>query len=244
MSEMYLSKNIIVTKDDVDKNNNMKPFSMLDKLQDLAAIHADIIGVGYNEIIKRNLAWIVMYETIEVVTRLPKKDEEIKVITWPKPQYKLEFEREYEIRDLNDNLLVKGISNWAIFDINKRRIARADSIIFNGEYITQTNYPNKAPRKLDLACDNILNTIYYEVTESDIDSNGHMNNAKYIDAVSKLIYKNTKAIFKKLQIAFIHEARLGQKIKIDYYKAEDNLDAFIGHIDDQLSFELIVEMEE
>lgn len=244
MSEMYLSKNITVTKDDVDKNNNMKPFSMLDKLQDLAAIHADIIGVGYNEIIKRNLAWIVMYETIEVVTRLPKKDEEIKVITWPKPQYKLEFEREYEIRDLNDNLLVKGISNWAIFDINKRRIARADSIIFNGEYITQTNYPNKAPRKLDLACDNILNTIYYEVTESDIDSNGHMNNAKYIDAVSKLIYKNTKAIFKKLQIAFIHEARLGQKIKIDYYKAEDNLDAFIGHIDDQLSFELIVEMEE
>ncbi len=244
MSEMYLSKNITVTKDDVDKNNNMKPFSMLDKLQDLAAIHADIIGVGYNEIIKRNLAWIVMYETIEVVTRLPKKDEEIKVITWPKPQYKLEFEREYEIRDINDNLLVKGISNWAIFDINKRRIARADSIIFNGEYITQTNYPNKAPRKLDLACDNILNTIYYEVTESDIDSNGHMNNAKYIDAVSKLIYKNTKAIFKKLQIAFIHEARLGQKIKIDYYKAEDNLDAFIGHIDDQLSFELIVEMEE
>lgn len=244
MSEMYLSKNITVTKDDVDKNNNMKPFSMLDKLQELAAIHADIIGVGYNEIIKRNLAWIVMYETIEVVTRLPKKDEEIKVITWPKPQYKLEFEREYEIRDLNDNLLVKGISNWAIFDINKRRIARADSIIFNGEYITQTNYPNKAPRKLDLACDNILNTIYYEVTESDIDSNGHMNNAKYIDAVSKLIYKNTKAIFKKLQIAFIHEARLGQKIKIDYYKAEDNLDAFIGHIDDQLSFELIVEMEE
>lgn len=244
MSKMYLSKNITVTKDDVDKNNNMKPFSMLDKLQDLAAIHADIIGVGYNEIIKRNLAWIVMYETIEVVTRLPKKDEEIKVITWPKPQYKLEFEREYEIRDLKDNLLVKGISNWAIFDINKRRIARADSIIFNGEYITQTNYPNKAPRKLDLACDNILNTIYYEVTESDIDSNGHMNNAKYIDAVSKLIYKNTKAIFKKLQIAFIHEARLGQKIKIDYYKSEDNLDAFIGHIDDQLSFELIVEMEE
>lgn len=243
MSLMYLSKNVLVSNKDVDNIGNMKPFSILDKFQDLAGEHADIIGVGFNDLIKQNLAWIVMYETIEVVNRLPKNDELIKIITWPKPQYKLEFEREYEIRDELDNLLVKGISNWAVLDINKRRIARADSIIFNGEYINQTNYPNKVPRRLNLACDEFISTTYYEVADIDIDSNGHMNNAKYIDAVYNLFYKKIDTRFKKLQIAFIHEARLGQIIKINYYKNEDNNDAFIGYIEDQLSFELIIEME-
>ena len=55
--------------------------------------------------------------------------------------------------------------------------------------------------------------------------------------------KNKKS-FKKVQIAFVHEAYYGQTIKINYFKTEDNLDAYAGYVDDQLSFELILEMEE
>ena len=54
------------------------------------------------------------------------RGEVIKVNTWPKTQSKLEFEREYEIRDINDNLLIKGISNWCVINSETRRLERAE----------------------------------------------------------------------------------------------------------------------
>jgi len=246
MSLMYLSKIRNIASKDVDLNDLMRPSAALDKFQDMAGAHADMIGVGYDEVYgKHNLVWVILFEQLEVVSRLPKFNEEVYVNTWPKRQYKLEFEREYEIRDMDNNLLIKGISNWVLIDATKRRIARTDSISFNGEYIDKCNYLEKQPRRLNLVCNEVIKSLEYKVLLTDLDHNGHMNNARYLDAIYNLFFddKNKKS-FKKVQIAFVHEAYYGQTIKINYFKTEDNLDAYTGYVDDQLSFELILEMEE
>ena len=81
-----------------------------------------------------------MYENYEVVSRLPKLGEEVIIRTWPKPRNRLEFEREYEMLDVDNNLLVKGISNWCLIDINKRMISKALDVSFIGEYVSYTRY--------------------------------------------------------------------------------------------------------
>jgi acyl-CoA thioesterase FadM len=47
-------------------------------------------------------------------------------------------------------------------------------------------------------------------------------------------------VAKKVEIAFIKEARLGDTINVKYYKNEENNHSFIGYINDNKCFECVI----
>ena len=128
MSIMYKTINFNVRERDVNLNDNIRPATVLDYFQDIAGMHATELGVGFKPMLDLNLYWVILYVEFEKVGKIPHFGEQIKVSTWPKIQSKLEFEREYEIRDLNDNLIIKKNSQFAELHGSVRKTNSSDSI--------------------------------------------------------------------------------------------------------------------
>ena len=51
--------------------------SILDLFQDTAALHARNLGIGYDDLLKLNLLWVVTNVEFELVGKLPKFGDEI-----------------------------------------------------------------------------------------------------------------------------------------------------------------------
>ncbi len=227
----------------VGKGDFIRPAAILDLFQDSAGLHANKIGVGFDDISKNGFLWVVSYLEYEVVGKLPRSLKDVKVTTWPHKHERFEYIREYEMKDKDDNLILKGISNWVLVDINSHKLVK-DDLPFNGEYYEYTNYPNYRRRKLNLESGSDSINYDYQVAYTDLDHNGHMNNAKYLDVIYNF-HKNMDDLtkIKKTMITFNHEALINDIINVTYYKNTDADDCYIGKINDNTSFQVVIEVE-
>ena len=241
--EMFKSRNSIIKAKEVDLNDDIRAASIFDLFQDIAGEHAEELGVGYNDAYNNGYFWVILQESFEVLGSIPKYDDLVKVNTWPKPNGRLFCEREYEILDSKDNLIIKGISTWGIIDINSRTILRPDIVKFNGEFRDFTRYVKPQRHKLGLKLGDVKATYDYKVLLSDCDHNRHFNNARYLDMIYNMDVINDKN-YKKVEIAFIHEAYHDEVVNVKYYVDELNKACFIGYVNDSLCFEARIELED
>ncbi len=233
----------IQTKD-VDQQDRIKPQSVFDLFQDIAGLHAEELGIGYRQCLADHRAWVILYEEIEILNQPPYLAD-VKVITWPKPKHRIEFEREFLMVDQANRPLVKGISNWIVIDSESRRPVRASSIEFEGTYYDFTNYPFQTPRALQLDTSKLNEQFSYSVVYDDLDHNGHMNNARYIGMIYRhFTTRYPNAYFKKVAFAFIKETKVGETLHVSYGFTAFNEVCFVGTVAEHRSFECKVELEE
>ena len=224
-----------------DFNNELRASGIVDILQDAARLHIQKLGYDDSEMAKLGYCWVLTYETYEVVSRMPKLGEILHVNTWPHEKRKLEYDREIEIRDKNDNLLVKSYTNWVIIDREKRTLTRANEVVIDGEFKGNINYEGPCKRKINLGTGDIIDTHYHKVELTDLDANIHVNNAKYLDFIMNSMTLDDYKQFKSLELSFVHEARLGDEIKIDHFINENNKNCYKGYVNDNVCFEAIIE---
>ena len=239
MSTLKMNREFFIYTKDVDSNDIIKPHAISEMFQDMAALHANELGCGYEACKENSLAWIILYNKIEIV-KPPKYFTDVIVETWPKPHRRIEHNREYLMKDKDNNVLVKGISNWAIINYETRSIVRK-GYEFDGEYETFTNYSEPAKRKLELDESLIKDHFEYTTTCDDLDHNGHVNNTRYL----KMIFDHLKLFRDKkyinyIEIAYIKEAKFEETIKIGYNKIDNDKYIFIGYINEEKCFEAII----
>ena len=239
MAIMELEKEFFIHTSMVGKNDYIRPAAILDLFQDMASLHANEIGVGFDDIVKKNYLWIVSSIEFNQYKQF-KSISYVKVKTWPKTKNRLEFIREFSISDLDGNILVTGISTWVLIDLNTRKLTRGDDVIFNGEYSEETNYPNYRRRKIPLLSDKIIKEWDYKILATDLDHNGHMNNAKYADIIYNGLTDDR--FVKSIHISFLHEALLNDIIHTYYYKNDEHTNYYVGKIGSEVCFEMVVEV--
>lgn len=235
---MILKKEIIrhVNSCLLDFNNEIKPAGIFDLFQDIAKNHVTDLGYSFYKMYELGYYWVLLSQEYKVVSRLPLFDEEIKVITYPKKREKLEFEREFEIKDKDDNLLIIANSNWVVIDIKNRMLTKAKNIEFDGEYYQNIHFTDKPIRRLNLNPTNVIDEFNYTVKLSDIDSNHHMNNAKYLDVIYNMKNLDNYHNYKEVKMAYVKEAKLNDIINVKYYQYED-YECYIGYVDGNVCFE-------
>lgn len=235
---MILKKEIIrhVNSCLLDFNNEIKPAGIFDLFQDIAKNHVTDLGYSFYKMYELGYYWVLLSQEYKVVSRLPLFDEEIKVITYPKKREKLEFEREFEIKDKDDNLLIIANSNWVVIDIKNRMLTKAKDIEFDGEYYQNIHFTDKPIRRLNLNPTNVIDEFNYTVKLSDIDSNHHMNNAKYLDVIYNMKNLDNYHNYKEVKMAYVKEAKLNDIINVKYYQDED-YECYIGYVDGNVCFE-------
>jgi len=207
-----------------DYYKKLKLSSLFNYLQDIASLHSENLGIGINDIQKKHgVAW-VMIRIMVNVARMPNWNEDIIVETWPIEPKRLEFERDFLVKDTEGNVLVRAISSWVIMNIEKREICKTELIrIEYPPFMTERAIKQRMGK---LKPNGQLEMVYNKlIGYSDIDINGHLNNSKYIDYITDCfsIEKHGEYTISSVQVSYISEALAGDTIV--FYKDISNLEA-------------------
>lgn len=232
--KMVKEMNFFIQTNSVGYKDYLKPSGIMDILQDIAGVHANELGIGFNDLLKKNLIWVVLYTKIDIYDELPKFSDNVLVKTYPIPPTLLEHNREYMMYKDN-KLILTGISKWILLDSVSHKIKRASEISVEGEYYSDIIYTEKLQRRLYLNKELAIKEIEYKIRLSDLDHNGHMNNARYFDIIYEMDISNKEKI-KSIEISFISEAHYNDIIHL-YAYTDEKYDYYIGYINDEVSFE-------
>jgi acyl-ACP thioesterase len=198
----------------IDRSDRLTLASTFDLFQEAAINHAEALGVGRDAMVKSGQIWVLSRLSV-VWDRRPAWREEITVRSWPRGWEKLFALRDYDIRDREDRAVVRGRSCWIILDMEKRRPLRPQAIMgalpLNDGADAMTGIPASLESRDDLRPLGERTAFY-----SDVDYNGHVNNARYIQwiqdlADGALLEQCARA---RLDINYLGEVRPGETVEL------------------------------
>ncbi len=227
-----------------DAYNNPFPSHILELFQDIGSDHADKLGVGYNEMVKKNIIWVITKNRYHIYQDMPY--DNLTLTTWPLQKGALSFDREYVIKDLNSNVIVKGTSKWCLVDINTRKLLLSKVIDYIGieDFCTEVNFEDPYENLMEFEHNEENYLKSFDVNFSLLDHNFHLNNTHYASFILDSI-KNIKG--KKiidLQINYLAECKFNDEIKTFYKEVDENTLMIEGiRQDDVVSFLSLVKIE-
>lgn len=199
---------------EVDRYGRLKPSAMLLYIQQTAGEHSDSFDLTYDALAQRGIFWAVIRHKIEV-TRLPQENETITLETWPMPTTRVAYPRSTVAYDAQGNVLFRSICLWILMDLKNRSMLLpaksgvvVDGFMRGDELSTPKSLIPLALTKLNSR----------QVVFSDLDRNGHMNNARYLDWVQDLLpseYHRDHPV-KELNMCYINEALETQKLDLTW----------------------------
>lgn len=184
---------------------------ILKSFEDSATIHGTNIGVGDDVMSKYDQFWALLRTKFVVLNNLDV--DNIDVITYPKKQGRIDFDREYIIKN-NNEVLIEGISKWVIVSKSTRTLKRNHNILIEN-CIEESLFDSVSKIDFDFSNFKLIDT--YSVTKEDIDKNNHFNNTNYANVIKKVY--NTFNI-KEFQIDYLHEVLVNNTISIYKYVSE------------------------
>lgn len=224
---------------DTDASGRLKPASFMNLAQEAAGQHAVHLGFGYDDLIATNTAWILSRVHIRFVDT-PLWKENVILNTWHKGLNRLFFVRDFRLTDKEDRTRVEATTSWLVMNLETRRLVR-DPQLREGSECLEDVIATPAG-KVQMPKD-VEPQLMFEhlVAYSDIDVNGHANNAMYMqwamDAVDYDI-ASTRPV-KEVTINFNHETKAGDVVALykSIIKTEDGRRVYVeGKVGDTSAF--------
>lgn len=205
----------IIRSSQTNMNSEMSVPAICEIIQGIADQDARERGFGYEDLLTKNLLWVMSRIHIEI-DKYPKWREKIQVFTWVRTVTRSFSIRDFHFVDENDNSLVRISTLWAMIDEKTRRPLQIEQqlsipvIYENLKTIEKT--PEKIPENGSYTSI-AQNTVKY----TDLDIVGHVNNIRYttwiLETFSKEQYDDN--FIKKFVINFNSEAKYNQKLIIE-----------------------------
>ncbi len=208
----YTSKEIVnIGYSDLDCNLILKPYSLLNYLQNVAVKDADRSGLGFSKM--SGYSWFLIKYRMEF-NNYPININTLTIGTKSLGYNKIFAYRGFTILN-NSRLLGRVISLWSIIDFASRKTVNIADL-----YINNPSMPIYVKTENDLIFSKVNRLIAYEFSKefevlyNDLDNNGHANNGNYIVWALEVLPIEFKCKYKikNLDIIFKKEARYGEKI--------------------------------
>ena len=198
---------------EIDQNLAMKPFALLNFLQDIASKNAEDWGFGYSYIHPRNYAWFLIKYRMEF-EEYPSDIQDLTLKTEPRGYNKLFAYRDFELCS-GKKVLGRMHSMWSIVDIDSRSIVPVATAILDNPHMIafEKREDDLSFAKITPVTNPVLEK-KFEVRYNDLDLNGHANNGNYIVWAFEPLsfeFKNQHRI-KTIDMIYKKEARFGEKL--------------------------------
>lgn len=198
---------------DVDFTKSLKYSTLFGFFQDTAGEAAAKLGAGVDTLAERyGVAWVLARIRVEF-DRIPVWNESITVETWPHPPGRLEFERDYRVRDTQGNTIIRAVSNWVLFDIITRELRKSDFIEIEYPPFIREHALDRGPGRLKPSGQ--TEAVYSKlIGYSDVDFYGHINNSRYIDYIMDCfpVESHKKYSLRSIEVNYIKEAFPGDTL--------------------------------
>lgn len=218
----------------IGASNQLTNYGMLSILENIACKHSDLVGFGINDIEKTHLTWVLLNWKVQMIKRV-KYGTELIVKTWAKCSNKFNTYRDFEVTDLDGNLVCIATTKWALIDTVKNTITRiTDEIIDQYGPMKQNVFENPEIDKLVQPSD-FSNESIYQTQRRDIDVNQHMHNLNYLlvayEALPEEIYLMPEC--NTIEIMYKKGIRLGDTVKCLYAKQDHSHFITMKSLDDK-----------
>lgn len=204
---------------ETDENGILSVTGVMNYLQDCCTMQAEDLDIGLPYLRENHLGWVVTSYQIKLLRKMPVIGEEIIVKTWP-----------YQFRGM------LGYRNFTIENAQGERLLEADSlwVLMNLQAMKPTRLPEKMQeayqmspklggewntrKKLTfLKTGGPADTFF--VPRAYLDTNGHMNNVKYIESAVACLPQETDIA--EMFIAYKKSAMAGDRV-LTYVSEKEN----------------------
>ncbi len=182
--------------------------ALLNYLQDSSTLHSEELGESGAQLLEQNMAWVLSFWQI-CIEDMPKLSEDISVKTWPYQTKGLFGLRNFCMENEKGDTIVKANSIWVLIDPNTGRPLRITDEV-------SSHYPDEPKLEMDYCDRKIAVPEVYEeksaitVPKYFIDTNNHMNNAKYVMVAEEYLPENFQV--KEIRVEYKTAAMLGDTI--------------------------------
>lgn len=190
----------------------LKPSALLNFLQDMATINAEMLGFGYSFTHPKNYGWFLVKYRIEFGD-YPQELDDLIIKTEARGYSKILAFRDFEIwTSDNKKMLGRAQSQWMMVDLETKSVLPLAKVF---DFM-----PQYEKRETDL----IFNKVFppekfdyektFEIRYDDIDVNQHVNNANYIVWAFETLPWEFKAQYKlkTLDIIYKKEIAFGNSV--------------------------------
>lgn len=225
---------------DFDRYLKVMPSAVLDLFSDVATIHANQLGMGLEDMRRKGLMWAVVRTKYEIVKQ-PEVHQEVIIATWPHTLGRMTFLRDYAIKSLEGETLVKGTSEWVVMDFVERKFANArDAYDGDDAFCEERMFEGKLRKIRDFEPVDEGQVIVPAWT--DVDINMHVNNAKYTNFALGVLKPEAGEEIRSLQIDFRKEVLPDVPFTVHALRDEAGLHAKGVSDDDAILFACIAEL--
>lgn len=202
----------------INHNGSADYKSYFNFMQESALKHAHHLGFGSSDLLEKNLLWVVTRFELHTFSEL-RWDDEVVVTTWSRGLIGPYAFRDFLITRLVDGvekeIVAKASSSWIPIDVVKRKSV----ILKSDELHSGTSHHEEVgvePRKILYRAENSDLLTSFQVRNSDLDINRHVNNTKYIQWIydSLKLEEIDQLQSKKFAINYNNEAKLGDEIRL------------------------------
>lgn len=202
-----------LTPGECDSQQRMPITVLVDRIIEVATLHANTWNVGFSELAKSGQTWVLSRVTFEM-HRYPRINEYYTLTTWIESYNKHFSERNFAICDVDGSVIGYARTIWVVIDT----ITRASVDISRFGYIAD----NISDRECPIAKQSRLRPLseyeatHYRFRYTDIDFNRHVNSCRYIDVLLNqwpLDFHDNHRIA-RFEIAYMKEAYFGDEVEV------------------------------
>ena len=216
--------NYTVHSYNVDFVRQLSIVSLFNFLQESAWRHASNNAFGFNDLIEQGCFWALTRVKL-IIKRYPVWGDDLRIETWSKEPDALIAYRDFEVFDGMDEAFIKATSAWLVVDIKSRRPQRMATFKDRFPHLYTRYAIKEHPAKLPVLSGENIFSRNDAIYMSDIDMNGHVNNANYIRwVIDTFPFSYIEAHeLAEVEVDFMHESKAGEHYIVNINKV-NNLD--------------------
>jgi acyl-ACP thioesterase len=216
---------------ETDQHGFARPVALLNYMQSAAGEHASLLHVAVADLRKSGHTWVLSRIHL-AMERYPRQGQSVRIKTWPAARANLFTIRDFELYDMDNELIGRATTSWAVLNLKTRRPVKLDTVL--------PHYPIIAERALPDAFGTLplfeasAYELHLPVLRGDLDINRHVNNTVYVgwalESIPDEIDKTCRLA--DLEISFRAEALYGDTIIARSAQGDDG-QCFLHSIENQ-----------
>ncbi len=189
---------------EVDKDGFLSLEGMMNYFQDCSALHSEDLGVGIEFQKSNDITWMIITWHVQIF-RKPKFSEKITIGTWPYSFKSIKGGRHYVLLDDEGNTLARANSEWVLINTKENKITKIPNEVRDAYTIEDELDMGEIRKKIAIG-DTLESYDKILVTPFFLDTNGHVNNVKYLSVAEGYMdadYNEFRVEYKNQ--AFLHD---------------------------------------
>lgn len=195
----------------INQKQEATPVSILQYLEDAAIAHSEAVGLGIEQLLAQRTGWILNHWLLKM-EQYPRQGEKIRIETWASDFERFYGRRKFRISDSQGRYLGQADSLWVFLNLDRRRPIRIPEHFVTAYSLIRSEKEEgfqELPNLTDVQAE-----MKFRVRQSDIDTNGHVNNTRYVDWMLEGIHEDFLQNHKitELEVIYKKETRYGVAI--------------------------------